>query len=375
MLAEALKPTDEARARRPPAPPVRPEPWSRASDRVGERPAPPVGRRGPAPRRAGGPSKSVTADDRKRGQLRDLNNLALFAAVVRCGGFSAASRAIGAPKSRISRHVSALEDQLGVRLLERSTRNLKVTAVGKEVYQHAQAALAEAEAIADAVSRVKAEPQGLVRVTAPPAISHLLDATIPSFLRRNPKLRLQMMVTNRRVDLIEEGIDIAIQIRDRLDSDADMQVRVLHQTGALLVASPNFIAEHGAPEAPADLLRFPTISLDEQPGAERWNFVHESGITVEVAHEPRISAGMLSIVRQAVLEGAGIAMLPDHICRGLIESGDLVRVLPAWSIPQGVLHLVFTSRRGLLLGIRTVIDFLVQNLSSRSPVWQAASGT
>lgn len=305
--------------------------------------------------------------------MRDLNNLSLFAAVVANGGFSAASRVVGAPKSRISRRVTALEDQLGVRLLERSSRRVKVTAVGHEVYRHARAALAEAEAIDDTVSRLKAEPQGLVRFSAPPGIDRLLGVALPAFLRSHPKLRLQMVVTDRRIDLIEEGVDIAIRIRDRLDSDADLQVKILGQMGAALVASPDFVAQHGTPQVPADLPNFATISMAERTGPERWVLIDQSGSAVEIAHEPRLSVGAFSIVRQAVLEGAGIAMLPDDACRESIESGDLVRVLPAWTVPQGILHLVFTSRRGLLLGVRAVIDFLAETLNARSSLCKTAA--
>jgi len=298
--------------------------------------------------------------------MRDLNNLSLFAAVVANGGFSAAARVVGTPKSRISRRVTALEDQLGVRLLERSSRHVKVTAVGHEVYKHARAALAEAEAIDHAVSQLKAEPQGLVRVSAPPGIDHVLGAALPSLLHRHPKLRLQIVVTSRRVDLIEEGIDVAVRIRDRLDSDADLQVKILGQIGAVLVASSKFIADHGAPQIPSDLPKFATISVAERAGPERLVMINQAGSVDEIVHEPRFAAGAVGTIRQAVLNGAGIAMLPEYACRDLIESGELVRVLPAWRVPQETLHLVFTSRRGLLLGVRAVIDFLAACLSPRS---------
>ena len=135
--------------------------------------------------------------------MRDLNDLSFFAAVVSNGGISAASRALGLPKSRISRRVTALEDQLGVRLLERSTRRFKITEAGEDVYRHARAALSEAEAIDEAVSRLKAEPQGLVRVACPLGIDRLLAASLQDFLAEHRKLRLQFVVTNRRVAVIE----------------------------------------------------------------------------------------------------------------------------------------------------------------------------
>src|SRR3954462_10132173 len=137
--------------------------------------------------------------------MRDLNDLNYFAAVVANGGFSAASRALAIPKSRLSRRVAALEEQLGVRLVERSTRRFNVTEVGQDVYRHARAALSEAEAIDEVVSRLKAEPQGLVRISCPSGIDRLLAGCLPHFLADKPKLRLQFMVSQRRVDVIGEG--------------------------------------------------------------------------------------------------------------------------------------------------------------------------
>jgi DNA-binding transcriptional LysR family regulator len=222
--------------------------------------------------------------------LRDLNDLNFFAAVVANGGISAASRALGLPKSRISRRVTALEDQLGVRLLERSTRRFKITEAGEDVYRHARAALSEAEAIDEAVSRLKAEPQGLVRVSCPLGIDRLLAATLQDFLAKHPKLRLQFVVTNRRVDVIEDGIDIAIRIRERLDSDADLQVKIVGRTHAILVASPAFVAAKGQPATPSEIGQFQTVGLTDRAAPDRWRLSNDAGDEVEVSHEPRLAS-------------------------------------------------------------------------------------
>ena len=305
--------------------------------------------------------------------MRDLNDLALFAAVVSNGGFSAAARALGAPKSRISRRVAALEAQLGVRLIERSTRRFKVTDVGHDVYRHARAAVTEAEAIDDVVHRLTAEPQGLVRLSCPLDADRLLGAALPAFLSAHPRLRLQVIVTNRRVDLIEEGIDVAIRVRQRLDSDADLQVKIVAQAGELLVASPAFVAAHGQPRAPGEIPGFATLSHTDRPGLDRWTLVNDQGEEATVAHEPRLSAGAFPILREAAIGGLGIAKLPEYSCREPIEDGRLVRILPDWAAPQGILHLVFTSRRGLLPGVRAVIDLAAKVLHPRWAGWDAAA--
>lgn len=304
--------------------------------------------------------------------MRDLNDLQAFVAVVANGGFSAAARATGGPKSRLSRRVAALEGELGVRLVERSSRRFKVTEVGQDVYRHARAALSEADAIDEVVTRLKAEPQGLVRVGCPQGMDRLLANTLPAFLTQHPRLRVQVIVSNRRVDLIEESVDVAIRVRSRLDTDADLQVRILGRSAVMLVASPEFIKAHGEPHAPEDVGRFPTISLTDQPGLDRWTLLNDAGEEAVIVHEPRLSASTFPILRQAAMDGVGIAMVPEYGCRELLDSGRLVRVLPDWNWPAGIMHLVFTSRRGLLPSVRAFIDYAAAVLKPSAGGWEQA---
>jgi DNA-binding transcriptional LysR family regulator len=301
--------------------------------------------------------------------MRDLNDLSFYAAVVASGGFSAAARQLRVPKSRISRRVAALESRLGVRLLERSTRRFAVTEVGQDVYRHARAVLAEADAIDDVAARLKAEPQGLVRVSCPQGADRLVANALPGFLHRYPRLRVQLIVSNRRIDLIEEGVDVAIRVRERLDTDADLQVRIIGRSGSMLVASPAFLAEHGRPAAPADIAGVPTLAQSERMGVERWTLIGPGGAEVVVAHEPRLSSGEFAVLREAAIDGLGVALLPEYATREPLADGRLERVLPDWGAPQGILHVVFTSRRGLLPGVRAVIDFIADVLDPKSVEW------
>jgi DNA-binding transcriptional LysR family regulator len=305
--------------------------------------------------------------------MRDLNDLSFFAAVVANGGFSAASRALDVPKSRISRRVAALEGQLGVRLVERSTRRFNVTEVGHDVYRHARAALAEAEAIDDVASRLKAEPQGLVRLACPQGVDRLLAAELPPFLQRYPKLRVQVLVGNRRVDLIEEGVDLAIRVRDELDGDGDLQVKIIGRTRRLLVASSALLDARGRPQTPADLTSYPTLSLTERPGPDRWELENVDGVQTVVAHEPRLSATEFSILRQAALDGLGVAFMAEYACRDPLADGRLEHVLPEWGGRAAIFHVVFTSRRGLLPSVRAVIDFAAAALNPQSQAWRHAA--
>ncbi len=305
--------------------------------------------------------------------MRDLNDLNFFAAIVANGGFSAASRALGVPKSRISRRVAALEHHLGVRLVERSTRRFNVTEVGQDVYRHARAAIAEAEAIEDVASRLRGEPQGLVRLSCPQGADRLIATELPKFLERHPKLRVQVIVSNRRVDLIEEAVDVAIRVRDKLDTDADLQVKIIGRSSSMLVASPLLLDAPGRPRTTADVSSYPTLSQTERPGLDRWTLVNESGDEEVVVHEPRLSASEFTLLRQAAIDGAGIAFLPEYSCREPLGDGRLERVLPAWGGREGILHLVFTSRRGLLPGVRAVIDFVAEAFDPRSTAWESAA--
>ena len=282
--------------------------------------------------------------------MRDLNDLNFFAAVVANGGFSAASRALAIPKSRISRRIAALEDQLGVRLIERSTRRFSVTEVGQDVYRHARAAIAEAESIEVVASRLKDEPQGLVRISVPQGADRVIAADLPRLLERYPRLRVQVIVLNRRVDLIDEGIDVAVRVREVLDTDVDLQIKIVGRTSNLLLASRGFLETHPMPTTPAEIASLPTLSHTERPGLDRWTLMDAEKNEEVVVHEPRLAASGHATLRQAAIAGMGVAFLPELSSRDAVRDGRLIRVLPGWSGREAILHIVFTSRRGLLPG-------------------------
>jgi DNA-binding transcriptional LysR family regulator len=295
--------------------------------------------------------------------VHDFNDLQFFAAVVHHHGFSAAARALRVPKSRLSRRVALLEDRLGVRLLDRTTRRLGLTQVGQQVFEHARAAVVEAEAAEEVALRLQAEPRGLVRLSCPLGLQAALAAPLPSFLSAHPLLQIQCIVTNRRVDLINEGIDVAIRVRERLDTDADLQLKRIGVSRRILVASPKLLAKVGKPVAPAELGKLPTLH-QEQQGGSVWHLTAENGVTSAVIIEPRVATGSFDILIAAACQGAGIALLPVAHCKEALASGALVRVLPEWSGIDGILHLVFASRRGMLPAVRAVIDFAAAALKA-----------
>lgn len=295
--------------------------------------------------------------------MRDFNDLQFFAAVVRTKGFTAAARLLNVPKSRISRRVALLEERLGVRLLDRTTRGLSLTDVGRQVFAHAQAAVIEAEAAEEAAQRMQSEPRGLVRLSCPLGLQTAIAASLPSFLAAHPMLRVQCIITDRRVDLIHEGIDVAIRVRERLDTDAEFQIKRIGVSKRILVASPALLETGSGLSVPADLARFPILHHGDQ-GGEVWHLTATDGQTCTVPITPRMATGSFDILTTAAAQGAGIALLPAANCRDALTSGALMQILPAWSGIDGIVHLIFASRRGMLPGVRAVIDFAASALKS-----------
>jgi DNA-binding transcriptional LysR family regulator len=297
------------------------------------------------------------------GALQDLNDLYFFAAVVENGGFSAAGRALGVPKSRLSKRIAQLEERLGVRLLQRTTRRFVVTEVGERFYGHCRAVLEEARAAQDAVDELRAEPRGVVRLSCPVSLTQtVLAHVLPDFMALYPKLQVRVTATNRRVDLIGEGYDLAIRVRNKLDTDANMIVRSFGFSRVLLVASPALLKAHGHPTQPADLARLPALSIQEHEGAQVWELLDAQGQRVSVEVQARMISGDFAIMLEAARRGIGVALLPEFVCAPAIASGELEVVLPEWGAPDGTMHFVYPSRRGMLPGVRALVDFLAERL-------------
>lgn len=297
------------------------------------------------------------------GALHDLNDLRFFAAVVEHRGFSAAGRALGTPKSRLSKRVSQLEERLGVRLLQRTTRSFAVTEIGERFYAHCRAALEEAQAAQDVVDELRAEPRGVVRVSCPVSLAQTIVAhVLPDFLIHYPKVQVRLLASNRRVDVINEGFDLAIRVRDKLDTDASLVLRTFGQSRVLLVASPAFLDAQGRPQNPDELEKLPLLSMLEHEGAQILELTDAQGHKTNVEMQARVACGEFAVLLEAAKRDVGIAMLPEFVCAPSITRGELEVALPAWSMPQGTMHFVYPSRRGQLPGVRSFVEFLVERL-------------
>lgn len=292
--------------------------------------------------------------------MQDLNDFAWFVQVVDHGGFAAAGRALEQPKSKLSRRIAQLEARLGVRLIHRTTRHFTVTEVGQAFYQHCKAMLIEAEAAQEAVATLQSEPRGTVRIVCPVTLLHVhVGPMLARFMVRYPGVNVQLEATNRRVDVVAEGVDVAIRVRPRPFEDSDLVMRVLADRGHRLVASPELVARMGKPLAPAALSEWPGLS----PGGgkqHRWELSGPQGVRAEVWFTPRMVTSDMLALREAAIAGVGIVQLPLLMVREQLASGALVSVLDEWQPRREVIHAVFASRRGLLPSVRALVDYLAE---------------
>lgn len=291
--------------------------------------------------------------------MQDLNDFAWFVHVVDNGGFAAAGRVLDIPKSKLSRRIAQLEEQLGVRLIHRTTRQFTVTEVGQTFYQHCKAMLIEAEAAQEAIAVLQVEPRGCVKITCPVTLLHVhVGPMLARFMARYPGVQIQLEATNRRVDLVAEGVDVAIRVRPRPFDDSDLVMRVLADRGHCLVTSPRLVETMGKPLSPDELSRWPGLSTSAGKHVHRWSLNGPNGAKAEVHFTPRLITSDMLALREAAVAGIGVVQLPILMAKDQLADGSLVRVLDEWEPKREVIHAVFPSRRGLLPAVRALVDFL-----------------
>jgi len=292
--------------------------------------------------------------------VTDLNSLVIFAKVVEAKGFSEAARRLKMPISTVSRRVAELEDQLSVRLLERSTRNLRLTDVGAEVLEHAQRSAELSEAVDNLASNQLSTVAGVLRLSAPPSISDtLLAPLLGTFQASYPNVRVQVLVTDRFVDLIAEGIDLVFRLGALRDSSlvARKILTFRHQ----LVASPAYLERVKAPRSPRDLLDHKLLAFSHWRPDNSWTFWHQNGIDQEtLSFEPYLSMNDYNGLAAALLAGVGVGDLPPVVQPELIRDGQLVEVMPEWHFRTFDLSVVHLSNRHISRPVRLFKELAVQ---------------
>jgi len=297
--------------------------------------------------------------------MQDLNDLYYFAQVVDRGGFAPAGRALGIPKSKLSRRIAALEDRLGVRLIQRSTRYFSVTEIGQTFHAHCKAMLVEAEAAEEAIELTRSEPRGVVRMTCPVALLDMqVGRMVADFMVAYPRVEVHLESTNRRVDVVGEGIDLAVRVRPPPLQDTDLVMRVLGERSQCLVASADLLARHGKPVVPADLLHLPSMDLGVPQSEHVWNLQGPDGAQAAIHHRPRLVTRSMGALRTAAEAGVGVVQLPSMLLREEFARGALVRVIEEWTPRAEIVHVVFASRRGLLPSVRALLDFLAERFAA-----------
>lgn len=293
--------------------------------------------------------------------MQDLNDLYYYVQAVDHGGFASAGRALGMPKSKLSRHIAKLEERLGVRLIQRSTRHFAVTDAGEIYYMHCKAMLVEAERAQEAIDTLKAEPRGVIRMTCPiPLVNAYVGVMLADFMASYPHVTVQMEATNRRVDLVSESVDVALRVRPPPLQDCNLVMRVLADRGQCLVASPALVQRFGFPATPAALSNWPSLGLGVLQQTHAWALQGPDDAHATLHHTPRFVTTDMIALRDAAVAGVGVVQLPVVMARDQLEAGSLVRLVPDWAPCREIIHAVFPSRRGLLPSVRALIDFLAQ---------------
>jgi len=295
--------------------------------------------------------------------MLDLNDLYFFVQVVDRKGFTAAADALKVPKSNLSRRIQKLEQHLGVRLIQRSSRSFVVTELGAEFYRHCRAMTIEADEAQNVVKRRLAEPAGRVRLSCPVALGqHVVADVVAAFLRQHPKVQVVVTLNTRAVDLIEEGYDIALRVHAKPLADSNLVQRVLCRISLILVASPSFLDGVGEPATPEDLQGLAGISRDIYVDDASWTLRRGEIEEVTIPFKPVVASNDWLTMRKMASAGLGIAAVPAHVCRHELDAGHLRQVLPGWIADQASLSLLTPSRRGTLPSVRALADHLIAEL-------------
>lgn len=293
----------------------------------------------------------------------DLNGFYYFVHVVEKKGFAPAGRALDIPKSRLSRGIQQLEEQLKVRLIQRTSRQFQITDAGKAFYQHARSALDEVEAAKAAIERHSNTLSGKVRLSCSVGMAQFAIKDIVSrFLSQNPEIEIIQQVTNHPVDLIESGIDLAIRAHTGPLPDSSLIQRHLAPAVWGLFASPTYLKEAGTPLTPEQLSGHAGLKLGWQPEIGQWSLKGPDGSDFSLPYEPRMCSDDMVTLKHAASAGLGIIGVPAYICRDDVKVGRLVRILPEWTAGDAEISLLMPSRQGVMPAVSAFADYLRKEL-------------
>jgi DNA-binding transcriptional LysR family regulator len=294
----------------------------------------------------------------------DLNEMVVFARVVQAGSFTAAAASLGMPKSTVSRKVTELEERLKSRLIQRTTRKLSLTDVGRTYYEYCARIAGEVEDAEQAVNNLQATPRGHLRITAGTNAQYL-GPIVADFLRRNPDVTVELFCTGRTVDLIEERFDLGI--RAGALADSTLIAKSLGRVSWFVVAAPIYFKKRKRPKSPDDLQEHEWLLFGSGQATVPLRF-ERNGPPVDVNASPRLMVNDMDVALSAALAGQGLTLLPAFLCADAIRAGKLERLLHEWVVPSVPIHVVYPSTRHLSPKVKSFIDHLQQRMTP--PPWE-----
>lgn len=297
-----------------------------------------------------------------------FEDMRVFVRVVEAGGISRAADQLNIAKSAVSRRIGDMEHRLGAQLFNRTTRKITLTETGTAFYERSRTILDDLEEAEQAVAEGQGAVKGLLKITMPLAFGQLhMRDVILEFRERWPEVTFDIDMNDRRVDIVEEGFDLAIRI-GKLD-DSAMLARRLAPARGMTLASPGFIEEYGMPDHPDALAHMPCLTYRNLKDPSRWTFCREdkSEFTVRVQESMSVSDGIF--VKMAAIKGVGIARLPSFLCWDAVHAGDLVPILDKWNTHVGEIHAVYPPTRRLSRRVRVFVDFLAEKFGD-APYWE-----
>jgi DNA-binding transcriptional LysR family regulator len=288
----------------------------------------------------------------------DVNDVLIFVRVIQAGSFSRAAKLLKMPVSTVSRRVAELEEELGVPLIQRTTRSLKITDVGSAYFEHGKTIAAEIEKAEALVTNLQSIPQGLLKITAAADFgTRFLGEIVTDFLKTNPRVQADVLLTERVVDLVGEGFDLAIRMGE-LD-DSSLMARKLGSLNMFVYASPDFLKISGEPKSCLDLAKQECIRFTGEDD-QRWSLKSSKGAQMTVKVSGRITSNNMESVRTFALAGAGFALMPKYLCDEDVKAGRLKIVLKDWAQNTGPIHLVFPGQKFQLPKVRAFADHLIR---------------
>ncbi|EMF0918437.1 MULTISPECIES: LysR substrate-binding domain-containing protein [Providencia] len=294
----------------------------------------------------------------------DLNDLYYYVKVVEHGGFSQAGLALGIPKSKLSRRIADLEQKLNVSLIYRSTRQFHVTEIGQTFYQQCKNVVDEAKIAEELICSVQTDPKGIIKLSCPVALLQVyLQDLLVDFMVKYPEIDVQILAVNRPVDVISEGLDMALRVRSLPLDDSGLMMKVLGYSRRVLVASP-LLFKGGEPlQQPEELVNYPILANTEHSQNYTVTLKNSEDLSFTQHFIPKLSTTDILTLYKAALKGIGIARLPYGVVEKDLSSGALIEILPEWRFPEDIIHAVYPSRKGLLPSVQLLLNYLAENIS------------